>query len=190
MINFLRVTRPQRAAQLSDCQGAGTGCGWCRPFLEKLFQEYQQQGVPENVELPERRRLRGSTGRLPDAGRDAACDVGVSPSPVSAVGTNRSRRTRREPDRKTKNQASLLSGAGECSIMGTADGGFWPHVWFPVSLGLSGLSMARKIVNRKELRAEAEAAEKAGATKKTRRPPRRRRPRPAPVARRPSPTCG
>jgi hypothetical protein len=22
---------------LADCHGAGTGCGWCRPFLKKLF---------------------------------------------------------------------------------------------------------------------------------------------------------
>ena len=52
VINFLRVRRPQRAAQLSECQGAGTGCGWCRPFLEKLFQKQQQRGVPEDVDLP------------------------------------------------------------------------------------------------------------------------------------------
>ena len=38
VVNFLRVERPQRVAQLSECHGAGTGCGWCRPFLNKLFQ--------------------------------------------------------------------------------------------------------------------------------------------------------
>ena len=38
VINFLRVERPQRESQLADCHGAGTGCGWCRPFLKKLFQ--------------------------------------------------------------------------------------------------------------------------------------------------------
>ena len=52
VINFLRVTRPQRVAQLSECQGAGTGCGWCRPFLQKLFEECRQQGIPEEVDLP------------------------------------------------------------------------------------------------------------------------------------------
>lgn len=35
--NFLRVERPQRVGQLSECFGAGTGCGWCRPFLQQLF---------------------------------------------------------------------------------------------------------------------------------------------------------
>jgi NAD(P)H-nitrite reductase large subunit len=38
VINFLRVERPQRESQLADCHGAGTGCGWCRPFLKKLFE--------------------------------------------------------------------------------------------------------------------------------------------------------
>ncbi len=52
VINYLRVTRPQRAAQLSECQGAGTGCGWCRPFMERLFREFEQRGPLENVELP------------------------------------------------------------------------------------------------------------------------------------------
>ena len=38
VINFIRVENPKRAAQLSDCYGAGTGCGWCRPFLKELFE--------------------------------------------------------------------------------------------------------------------------------------------------------
>lgn len=38
VINYLRVEQPQRESQLADCHGAGTGCGWCRPFLKKLFQ--------------------------------------------------------------------------------------------------------------------------------------------------------
>ena len=37
VINYLRVEKPQRESQLADCHGAGTGCGWCRPFLKKLF---------------------------------------------------------------------------------------------------------------------------------------------------------
>ncbi len=38
VINFLRVEKPRRESQLSECHGAGTGCGWCRPFLKKLFE--------------------------------------------------------------------------------------------------------------------------------------------------------
>lgn len=42
--NFLRVERPRRAAQLSECFGAGTGCGWCRPFLQRLFDQAVAEG--------------------------------------------------------------------------------------------------------------------------------------------------
>ena len=36
--NFIRVEKPRRASQLSECFGAGTGCGWCRPYLERILQ--------------------------------------------------------------------------------------------------------------------------------------------------------
>ena len=39
VINFIRIEKPRKVAQLSDCYGAGTGCGWCRPFLKKIFDE-------------------------------------------------------------------------------------------------------------------------------------------------------
>ncbi len=39
VVNFIRIEKPRRAAQLSECFGAGTGCGWCRPFLQKLFDQ-------------------------------------------------------------------------------------------------------------------------------------------------------
>jgi NAD(P)H-nitrite reductase large subunit len=37
LLNYIRIEQPRRAAQLSDCFGAGTGCGWCRTYLEHLF---------------------------------------------------------------------------------------------------------------------------------------------------------
>ena len=42
--NFLRVEQPARPGQLSECFGAGTGCGWCRPFLRKLFEDAVERG--------------------------------------------------------------------------------------------------------------------------------------------------
>lgn len=48
--NFLRLERPQRESQLAECYGAGTGCGWCRPFLQKLFQASQLKET--TAELP------------------------------------------------------------------------------------------------------------------------------------------
>ncbi|NLX99802.1 MAG: (2Fe-2S)-binding protein [Rhodopirellula sp.] len=37
--NFIRVEKVRRAGQLADCYGAGTGCGWCRPYLQQIFAE-------------------------------------------------------------------------------------------------------------------------------------------------------
>ncbi len=51
VINFIRVERPQRESQMAECHGAGTGCGWCRPFLRKLF-EAAQAGSQDAAELP------------------------------------------------------------------------------------------------------------------------------------------
>ncbi len=36
---YLRARRPAVASQLSECYGAGTGCGWCRPYLQRLHAE-------------------------------------------------------------------------------------------------------------------------------------------------------
>jgi bacterioferritin-associated ferredoxin len=43
VINYIRVEKPSRPGQLSDCYGAGTGCGWCRAYLRRLFAE--QRGL-------------------------------------------------------------------------------------------------------------------------------------------------
>jgi bacterioferritin-associated ferredoxin len=51
VLNFLRVQRPKRAGQLADCFGAGTGCGWCRPFLREMFRE-ARVGSAEPPALP------------------------------------------------------------------------------------------------------------------------------------------
>ena len=40
VVNFLRVQKPRVASELSGCGGAGTGCGWCVPFLKKHFQQW------------------------------------------------------------------------------------------------------------------------------------------------------
>jgi bacterioferritin-associated ferredoxin len=52
VLSFLRVEKPQRSSQMSECFGAGTGCGWCRPYLQKLF-EAARQGQEADAELPE-----------------------------------------------------------------------------------------------------------------------------------------
>ncbi len=47
--NYIRLEKPRRAAQLADCFGAGTGCGWCRPFLQKLFDQAVAKGETTSV---------------------------------------------------------------------------------------------------------------------------------------------
>jgi NAD(P)H-nitrite reductase large subunit len=56
LLRFLRVERPQRASQLSECFGAGTGCGWCRPFLEQMFAQARCEPAARGplADLPER----------------------------------------------------------------------------------------------------------------------------------------
>lgn len=44
VVNFLRITKPRVASQMSNCFGAGTGCGWCRPILIQMFNKAAEQG--------------------------------------------------------------------------------------------------------------------------------------------------
>jgi bacterioferritin-associated ferredoxin len=54
VVNFLRVEKPRRESQLAECFGAGTGCGWCRPFLKKLFEQAVAGGqIDADLPTPE-----------------------------------------------------------------------------------------------------------------------------------------
>ena len=44
IVNFLRIEQPRRPGQISECFGAGTGCGWCRTYLKWLFHEVIEGG--------------------------------------------------------------------------------------------------------------------------------------------------
>ncbi len=39
LLAYMRInqTRMRRPSQLSECAGAGTGCGWCVGYLKRLF---------------------------------------------------------------------------------------------------------------------------------------------------------
>lgn len=45
LANFARRVRPERASRMSECLGAGTGCGWCIPFLKRIAAD------PDGAEL-------------------------------------------------------------------------------------------------------------------------------------------
>ncbi len=38
LVNFARRERPSCASRMSECLGAGTGCGWCIPILKKIHE--------------------------------------------------------------------------------------------------------------------------------------------------------
>jgi bacterioferritin-associated ferredoxin len=61
ILNHLRVHCPRVPSQLSNCAGAGTGCGWCIPFLKKYFDNAQigQKADPDDVSAQEYARSRG-----------------------------------------------------------------------------------------------------------------------------------
>jgi len=60
IVNFIRQRQPKRASQVSECFGAGTGCGWCIPFLIRLHQEGMEGRVveAEDISPQEYERLR------------------------------------------------------------------------------------------------------------------------------------
>lgn len=61
--------RPRVVSQFSDCHGAGTGCGWCVPFLERLFEQMQRGEAPRvemSIEEYRRRRLDYHRTKKPD----------------------------------------------------------------------------------------------------------------------------
>lgn len=71
--NYIRIEQPRVPAQLADCYGAGTGCGWCRGMLKRLF-EASRNNTPDEAELSsaeyarERARYIKTTGAKPPPG--------------------------------------------------------------------------------------------------------------------------
>ena len=73
LVNFARQTRPKVPSQLSQCGGAGTGCGWCIPFLKEIFQQAVEGGdtteldrlTPEEYEKRRAEYVRSGQGTPP-----------------------------------------------------------------------------------------------------------------------------
>ncbi len=45
-MNYCRRERPAVASLISECLSAGTGCGWCVPYIKRLH-EQAMAGVAE-----------------------------------------------------------------------------------------------------------------------------------------------
>ncbi len=49
VLNFIRIHHPRVPSQLAECGGAGTGCGWCIPFLKRYFENAQVQNAEDDL---------------------------------------------------------------------------------------------------------------------------------------------
>jgi bacterioferritin-associated ferredoxin len=84
--NFARRRSPRVVSQMSECGGAGTGCGWCVPFLTQIFKQSRsgaaselEQLSPQEYEQRRAQYVRSGGGTpppgatpLPDAGEPGA----------------------------------------------------------------------------------------------------------------------
>jgi bacterioferritin-associated ferredoxin len=51
---FLSVENPSVPSLISECLSAGTGCGWCVPFLKHLHAQHQRGETPDLRMSPQR----------------------------------------------------------------------------------------------------------------------------------------
>ena len=77
IVNFIRIHQPRVPSEISECGGAGTGCGWCVPFLKKLFDAgVSREDVQIEISAEEYARERAeyvqSRKGKPPAGDDSA----------------------------------------------------------------------------------------------------------------------
>ena len=49
LMNFARRERPSHDAMMAECLGAGTGCGWCVPFLSQIA-EAAREGTSDRLD--------------------------------------------------------------------------------------------------------------------------------------------
>lgn len=65
IVNYCKREHPPVASLISDCLSAGTGCGWCVPFLKSLHKQ-SLEGVeaPDLPLSPEQYAKRRATFRV------------------------------------------------------------------------------------------------------------------------------
>ncbi|MGE3315838.1 MAG: bacterioferritin-associated ferredoxin [Planctomycetaceae bacterium] len=82
ILNYIRVEKPRVASEVSQCGGAGTGCGWCIPFLKKYFEQAKLNRLDESdaVSAADYARERGDYIR---AGHGTPPPGATPPPPVA-----------------------------------------------------------------------------------------------------------
>jgi bacterioferritin-associated ferredoxin len=79
--NFVRVEKPRAPSQIAECFGAGTGCGWCRPYLRQLWENARGRG--DVVPLPTPEEYAQGRGGYVQAGKGKP-PPGATPLPENA----------------------------------------------------------------------------------------------------------
>ena len=51
IVNFCRRQNPPVASVISECLSAGTGCGWCVPFLKKLHNQVAEGAAEPDLPI-------------------------------------------------------------------------------------------------------------------------------------------
>lgn len=67
---YLAREDPPVASLISECLDAGTGCGWCVPFLEHLHAEHTRGRTPD-LRISPQRYAEARTGFKKSGERDA-----------------------------------------------------------------------------------------------------------------------
>ena len=65
LINFAKRVKPRQPSRMTECLNAGTGCGWCIPFLQKIARDPDQfsLGGMTPDEYAEKRRIYRTSGQ-------------------------------------------------------------------------------------------------------------------------------
>lgn len=76
IVNYCKRERPSVPSLISECLSAGTGCGWCIPFLRKLHEQaaagVEDPDLPVSPEEYAKKRARYRvTGKREDASDSA-----------------------------------------------------------------------------------------------------------------------
>ena len=93
IVNFVKRERPKRASQISECFGAGTGCGWCVPFLKEIHRQIVAGEAiePGSITAEEYEKMRGGylkdikTGTRERISVDARISVACPPQAAMAA---------------------------------------------------------------------------------------------------------
>jgi NAD(P)H-nitrite reductase large subunit len=83
LVNWVRLNEPKVPSQLAECGGAGTGCGWCIPFLKQIFRQGTNNG-PDPGDPPDAQTLEKLTPAEYAVGRAEYVKAGRGTPPQGA----------------------------------------------------------------------------------------------------------